>query len=257
MTADSEVIRASASAHPDLFWALRGGGGNFGAVTEFEFRLHPISHRALRASLVLDAADALGPLQRWGDLLAQAPRQATKVGGIATAVEEPDLPRRAWGWSVVSLGFTWVGEMADAREWLGVMRRIGVPVAERVAEMSYRERQRMSDVLLAAGKRYYTKDLYLTAIPDTALEMSLSRGVAGGAGDPVRLPDWRMAAARAYAAAMEPFASGSYRNATADADEAAVRRIHRPDRLARLQAVKRAWDPDNVFHRNQNIAPGG
>lgn len=299
VTAESEVVRASATEHPELFWALRGGGGNFGVVTEFEFRLHPISHRALRASLVFDTADALGPLQRWRDLLAQAPRQATMVGSIATALEEPDLPQRVWGRSVVTLGFTWVGEMADARDWLGVMRRIGVPVAERVAEMSYCERQRLSDEPLAAGKRYYTKDLYLTALPDRVLEVFLSRGVAGGAGDPARLPDggllhwggaigdvaddeaafshrdaivewdtsarwtdpaedgWRMAAARAYAAAMEPFASGSYVNATADVDEAAVRRIYRPDKLARLQAVKRAWDPDNLFHRNQNIRPEG
>ncbi len=297
VTADGDVVRASATEHPDLFWALRGGGGNFGVVTEFEFRLHPISHRALRASLVFDAVDALGPLQRWRDLLAQTPRRATMVGSIATAAEEPDLPRRVWGRSVVSLGFTLVGEMADAREWLGVMRGVGVPVAERVAEVSYRERQRMSDELLAPGKRYYTKDLYLNAIPDTALEVFLSRGVAGGTGDPARLPDggllqwggaiadvpdheaafshrdaivewdtsarwtdpeedgWRMAAARAYAAAMEPFASGSYGNATADSGEAAVRSIYRPDKLARLQAVKRSWDPDNVFRRNQNIAP--
>jgi FAD/FMN-containing dehydrogenase len=297
VTADGEVVRVSATEHPDLFWGLRGGGGNFGVVTEFEFRLHPISHRALRASLVFDAADALGPLQRWRDLLAQAPREATMVGGITTALEEPDLPQRLGGRSVVTLGFTWIGEMADAREWLGVMRGIGSPAAERIAEMSYVERQRMSDAILTAGRRYYTKDLYLTAFTDAALAVFLARGATDGAGDPARLADggllqwggaigdiaddeaafshrdavvewdtsarwedpaedaWRLAGTRAYAATMEPFASGSYVNTFSDTGDAALRRAYRPDKLARLRELKRAWDPDTVIRLNQNVTP--
>lgn len=298
VVADGSIVRASASEHPDLFWALRGGGGNFGVVTEFEFRLHPISHRALRVALTFDAAEALRPLQRWRDLLATTPRDATMVATVSSAEEEPDLPKGLWGRSVVGLGFTWVGDMTEARAWLDVLREVGTPVAERVTELSYVERQRMSDERLRPGVRRYTKDLYLRELPDAALETFLARGTSGdGAGDASRLPEggllqwggaisdvrdddaafshrdalvewdssasWtdpaedaaRLASARAFGATMEPFASGSYVNSLSETGASALRRIYRPEKLARLREVKRAWDPDNLFHLNQNVRP--
>ena len=77
VTADGEIVHATASEEPELYWGLRGGGGNFGVVTEFEFRLHPVAGRALVVELSFDAADAIEPMRRWRDLLADAPRQAT------------------------------------------------------------------------------------------------------------------------------------------------------------------------------------
>jgi FAD/FMN-containing dehydrogenase len=297
VTADGDVVRASATEHPDLFWGLRGGGGNFGVVTEFVFRLHPISHDVLSVDLTFDAADALGPLQRWRDLLAQAPREANLTADIYTAPNDPSVPVSVRGRSVVSIGFIWVGDMAAAREWVGVLRGVGKPLAEEVEQMRYLDIQTHYDARNGHGMRRYSKDHYITDVTDGALEAFLSRGVPGGGGDPARLPnggilqfggaiadvpdddaafshrdavvewgggtswtdpaedEWRLAAARAFGAAIEPFGSGSYVNSLSDVGEAATLRAYRPDKLARLQQLKRTWDPENVFHLNQNVPP--
>ena len=89
VTADGETIRATATNHPDLFWGLRGGGGNFGVVTEFEFRLHPVAGHALVVELTFDAADAVEPMRRWRDLLADAPRAATLTADVITVDGRP------------------------------------------------------------------------------------------------------------------------------------------------------------------------
>jgi FAD/FMN-containing dehydrogenase len=298
VTADGDVVRASATEHPDLFWGLRGGGGNFGVVIEFEFRLHPISHEVLSVDLMFDAADALGPLQRWRDLLPHAPRENNLFADVYTAPDDPSMPASVRGRSVVSIGFIWVGDMAAARAWLGGIRGVGKPLAEEVEQMRYLDIQTHFDARNAHGIRRYSKDHYLTDVTDGALEAFLSRGVPGGSGDPARLPsggflqfggaiadvpddesafshrdaivewgggmrwedptedEWRLAGARAYGAAIEPHGSGSYVNSLSDVGEAATARAYRPEKLARLQQLKRTWDPENVFHLNQNVVPG-
>ena len=94
VTADGETLRATSTENADLFWGLRGGGGNFGVVTEFEFRLHPTTGRALVVELDFDAAEAIVPMRRWRDLLADAPRQATLTADVGTASDASDLPPR-------------------------------------------------------------------------------------------------------------------------------------------------------------------
>ena len=92
--ADGETVRATATDHPDLFWGLRGGGGNFGVVTEFEFRLHPVAGHALVVELTFDVADAVEPMRRWRDLLADAPRAATLTADAVTADGRPVVDHR-------------------------------------------------------------------------------------------------------------------------------------------------------------------
>src|SRR5437899_41625 len=121
VTADGRVVRASESENPDLFWGLRGGGGNFGIVTEFEFRLHPIGGRALLGELDFDAADAPDAMRRWRDLLPDAPRAATLTASAVTAGDRP----------VVTLGFIWVGDVDDGLRSLSTIRELGPPAAER------------------------------------------------------------------------------------------------------------------------------
>jgi FAD/FMN-containing dehydrogenase len=299
VTADGETVRASATEHPDLFWGLRGGGGNFGVVTEFEFRVHPITHDVLSVALMFDAADAMEPLRRWSALLAETPREANMTADVFTAPDEPSTPAAVRGRSVVEIGFIWVGDMAAAERWLGVVRKVGTPVAEDVERMRYLDIQTRFDAGNVHGIRRYSKDHYLSVVTDAALEAFVSRGVPAGATgvDVSRLPTggiqqfggaiadipdddsafshrdailewgggtrwtdpaedgWRLAAARAYGVAVEPHGSGSYVNSLSDVGEAATSRAYRPDKLARLREVKRAWDPDNVFHLNQNVAP--
>jgi FAD/FMN-containing dehydrogenase len=298
VTADGEILKATADENPDLFWALRGGGGNFGIVTEFEFRLHPISGRALVAELMFLPAQASEPIRRWRELLPDAPRSATLTVDIWTPGAGADLPPRMIGKPVVIVGFVWVGDMQEARAYYaGFLQAIGRPVLERIEEMSYVELQSQGDAAHVHGTRRYASGHDLTELPDAAIEAFVSRGADDG-GDGRMLPnsgfqayggaiadtpdnasafsqrdtlvEWfagqgwtdpaedeaRIAAARAAGAAMAPFASGVYVNALGDEGESGVRRAYRSEKLARLRELKRRYDPDNVFHLNQNIRPG-
>ena len=289
VTADGETLRASADEHPDLFFGLRGGGGNFGVVTEFEFRLHPIGHTALVVDRSFEPADAPAALRAWRDLLRDAPREATLTADANTLDGRP----------VVTVGFVWVGDLDAGRRYLErTFRETGTAVGESVTEMSYVELQGIADEFHHHGKRRYTKGHYLAELSDGAVEAFIGRGVAADAEpDWTRMPnggfqayggaigevgddetafshrralvewggaaawvdpaedDERIAAARAYGAAMEPFASGVYVNALSDEGEAGVRRAYDEAKLARLAELKRRYDPENVFHLNNNIKP--
>jgi len=289
VTADGEEVRATATDHADLFWGLRGGGGNFGVVTEFEFRLHPVAGDALVAELTFEAADAVEPMRRWRDLLPDAPRAATLTADAVTSEGRP----------VVIIGYVWVGDPDEALAYLPTMQSIGTPRDESVRPMRYLELQSSGDQNHHHGKRRYSAGHYLTELSDAAIEAFLTRGVAaaaegvdwgrvagggfqayGGAIGEVSNDDsafshrdalveffagqtWvdpgedaeRMTSARAFGAALEPFASGVYVNVLSDTGEEGVRRAYGDAKLARLSALKRGYDPDNVFHLNQNIAP--
>jgi FAD/FMN-containing dehydrogenase len=287
VTAAGEVVRASNTENADLFWGLRGGGGNFGIVTEFEFRLHPVVDQALMADLTFDVTDAAEPLRRWRDLLPDAPREATLTADAITSEGRP----------VVAIGFVWVGDIERGRAYLRTMRSIGTPRSESVEETTYSELQRMFDGHHRHGTRRYAAGHYLTEFSDQAIEAFLTRGVADSPADWTRIAGggfqayggaianvanddsafshrdalveffagqaWtdpaedaeRMASARAFGAALAPFASGVYVNALFEGGPAEITRAYGESKLARLAALKRRWDPENVFHLNQNIAP--
>jgi FAD/FMN-containing dehydrogenase len=288
VTADGDVVRATATENSDLHWGLRGGGGNFGVVTEFAFRLHPTTGRALVVELTFPADGALEPMRRWRDLLPDAPRSATFTADVFTLRGPP----------VVAIGYVWVGDMDEAMAYLPTLRSIGSPADESVREMAYLELQSIGDANHLHGKRRYANGHYLSELTDAAIEAFLSRGVGttddvdwsrvagggfqayGGAIADVPNEDsafshrdtlveffgghtWtdpaddaeRMESARRFGNAMEPFASGVYVNALADDDQAGVRRAYGDAKLRRLAGLKRRWDPDNVFHLNQNIVP--
>jgi hypothetical protein len=302
VTADGKTVRATAVENPDLFWGLRGGGGNFGVVTEFVFRLHPTTGQALVADFYFDPFDpsAVAAIRAWRDLLSAAPRPATLTSDTMTAGDVPFLPTRFRGRPVVTAGFVWVGEMADARGYLETFRqRIGPPIAEQVDEMRYIDLQSSGDERHHHGLRRYSAGHYLTEFDDAAIDAFLARGIRAGAPE----PDWslmpgggfqayggaiadvgedasafshrrtlieffaggtwadpaeddhRIAAARTWAATMEPFSSGVYVNVIADAGDDGVGRAYNATQLTRLAELKRTYDPDNVFHLNQNIKP--
>jgi FAD/FMN-containing dehydrogenase len=302
VTADGETVRATATQNADLFWGLRGGGGNFGVVTEFEFRLHPTAGQALVADLYFDPFDpaAVAALRAWRDLLPDAPRQATLTSDTMTAGDAPFVPKRLHGRPVVTAGFAWVGEMAGARRYLETFRRaMPAPAAEQVDEMRYVELQSIGDERHHHGLRRYSAGHYLTELSDAAIDLFLARGIPAGASE----PDWalmpgggfqayggaiaevgedesafshrktlveyfggatwadpaedadRMLAARAWAATLEPFSSGIYVNVISDPGDEGIGRAYHAGQLARLADLKRKYDPDNIFHMNQNIRP--
>jgi len=289
VTADGRIVRASESENPDLFWGLRGGGGNFGIVTEFEFRLQQVSGRALVVDLVFDPAKARDALLGWRDLLPDAPRAATLTASATTSGDRP----------VVSVGYVWVGEVDQGLAYLSTLRELGTPAAELVKEMSYVELQSVGDDPNGHGRRRYSKGHYLTELSDSAIDAFLARGLPTIGTDPdwSRVPNggfqayggaiadvedddsafshrrtlvefgcgttWmdpdedgeRIFAARDYGAALQPFANGVYVNALGDEGQDGVRRAYPADKLARLAELKRRYDPDNALHLNQNIRP--
>ncbi len=283
VTAAGDIIRASAAEHPDLFWALRGGGGNFGVVTDFEFRLHDTGTASLVAEFDHDV-DTAGPVMRaWADMIPDAPRESTLTAWVGRGGQDGRL--------VVIVGCTWVGDPAAARPLVDAIRGIGRPIAERVEELSYVELQTREDGPAGPGMRRYWKGHYLYDFPDAAIDAFLSIGEPkgglhaslqsyGGAIRDVASADTAFAhrdalveyvasaawtdsaqdesvitAGRAFGGAMEPFASGAYVNALGEEGEVAVARAYGPEHLRRLGSVKTSYDPDNVFHLNHNIQP--
>ncbi len=282
VTAAGVVVTATATAHPDLFWGLRGGGGNFGVVTGFEFRLHDVGTRTLVVERDFPLDRAPEAMRAWRDLSASAPREATYTASLGGA-------------GVLTLGYVWVGDPDYGRTLLPGLGALGVPVATRVTEPSYVELQRRDDTAGRHALRRYSKGHYLRGLGDAAIDAFLRRGTAGGGGavlpnvglqayggaiadvpngdaafshrqtefeygvstswtDPAEDRD-RMAAARRCADDLAPFASGVYVNALSDEGADGVRRAYSPGKLRRLTAVKDAYDPQNVFHLNQNIVP--
>jgi FAD/FMN-containing dehydrogenase len=273
VTATGDLVRASAEENAELFWGLRGGGGNFGVVTEFEFGLHRTGTRALSVELDFPVSEALAPAARWRDLCADAPRQATCTATVAGGV--------------ASLGFVWIGDADAGRRHARVLDSLGTPAARRVVELSYLELQRREDDLQGHTQRRYWKGHYFRELPDAAIaallshDPSVAAGLQAYGGAIADVPDdatafghrsaafeyvgaarWtdpaedevRMATARRSAEELAPFAIGAYVNALSD-DAAGVHRAYPPAKLARLTALKDAVDPDNVFHLNHNIAP--
>src|SRR5947209_11569884 len=168
VTADGRVVRASESENPDLFWGLRGGGGNFGIVTEFEFRLHPVGGRALVVDLVFDRAKARDALLGWRDLLPDAPRAATLTASATTVGGVP----------IVNVGCVWVGDTAEGHRYLSTFRELGKSTTERVREMSYVELQSISDDPNSHGVRRYSKGHYLTELSDDAIDAFVAPGLS-------------------------------------------------------------------------------
>ena len=299
VTADGATLRVSESEHDDLFWGLRGGGGNFGVVTEFEFRVHPIGTTAMLIDNTFDLTEAPSAMRRWRDLLGdQVPAPATPIAWVGTIADSPDMQSQLRNRTVASLGFVWVGDPDEGRRLVPLVDSLGTPITKRVEDLSYLRLQSVDDEAHRPGsRRRYFKGHYLSELRDEAIDAFLSQGEPDSSADRSRLPNgsfqgyggaitatsnddsafshrnalvefvastaWtdaaedgqRMDAARRFGAALEPYASGVYVNVLGDEGERGVRRAYPPDKLARLAALKRRYDPDNVFHLNQNIRP--
>jgi FAD/FMN-containing dehydrogenase len=279
VTAAGEVLRASAESHPDLYWGLRGGGGNFGVVTEFEFALHSEPGNAISAELHYPPRRARDAMRQWRDLAPDAPRQATMTAILG---------------ETVSLGLVWVGDPAQGAAYIddiaAAISAVSEPIARDIAPLAYLELQTRNDDTEEHAWRRYWKGHYFAELGDDAIDAVLARdgdeplnaeiqaygGAIADVGDAetafshretafefVAATKWtdpadddqRIAAARAYAAPLAPFASGAYVNALTDEGDAGLNRAYTEHKLARLIAVKDAYDPANVFHLNQNIRP--
>ncbi|MGH3472257.1 MAG: FAD-binding oxidoreductase [Nocardioidaceae bacterium] len=294
VAADGLVVRASTEENPDLFWGLRGGGGNFGIVTELTLGLHDVGPMLLAGIRMYPAKAAGEVLRRFRDFLGSAPDEVG--GGIAFLTAPPldFVPEFVRGQPVVAMVVCYVGSVHDGRRELAPLLDFGEPVADAVRPMSYLELQQLTEASTPPGmQNYWTAD-FLGELPDAAVDTLVDMAtrpvsrlsqvhVLPGGGAIARVPDdatafgqrsasWNVHYlsmwadptdgqrnidhTRRMAAAMKPWTTGrAYLNFIGDEGQARVAEAFGPAAYARLQALKRQWDPQNVFRHNQNIPP--
>jgi len=293
VTAAGEVVRASATEHPDLFWALRGGGGNFGVVTRFEFRLHPVGPGVLSGLIVYPLSEAKSVLQQYRDFAAQAPDDLSVWTILRQAPPLPFLPKEVHGKGIVALALLYAGDPQQGQPLIEPLRKFGTPVGEHVGVQPYTAWQQAFDPLLAAGARNYWKSHNFSTLSDGLFEavIDYSRrlpspqceifiGALGGATGRAAPGAtayahrsaqfvlnvhgrWESPAddarcigwARDFFDASAPFASGGVYVNFLTADESNRVRAAYGANYDRLARVKRKYDPNNLFRMNQNIKP--
>jgi FAD/FMN-containing dehydrogenase len=293
VTAAGETVRASESENPDLFWAIRGGGGNFGVVTEFEFRLHPVGPEVLAGLVVhpLDAApDVLGFHQ---EFMPGTPDELVAWFVMRKAPPLPFLPPEWHGKEILALAVCWAGDIAEGERVAAPLRAFGRPIADVVGPTPYTAWQMVLDPLLAPGMRNYwkTHDFrevspglvkamvdHARRIPDPQTEIAgaqlggaVSRvpfeataythrdaqyvvNVHGRWADPAKDADC-IAWARSLYQAAAPFATGgAYVNFLTQDEGDRIQATYGAN-YERLVELKNRFDPTNVFRVNQNIRP--
>jgi FAD/FMN-containing dehydrogenase len=167
--ADGRIVRASADEHADLFWALRGGGGNFGVVTSFELRLHPLGPEvfALNVAYPLEAARAV--LAGWRDAVSHAADELSTAGIIWSLPDADALPEPLRGAPYVGIAGMWAGDPAEGEHATRALRELATPLLDMSGPIEYLELQRSLDPFFPAGVRRYWKALYLDGFPDEAI----------------------------------------------------------------------------------------
>ncbi|WP_077002794.1 FAD-binding oxidoreductase [Variovorax sp. KK3] len=293
VTADGQVRVASAKSEPELFWALRGGGGNFGVVTSFEFQLHPVGPEVYTGLVVYPFAQARQVLRAWRDFCDAAPDELTVWAVMRKAPPLPFLPESVHGKEVVILPMVWCGDLAAGEMAVAPVLKFGEPVGSHMGPTPYAGFQTAFDPLLAPGARNYWKTNNFTALSDAAIDVLVDNAsrlpgpeceifVAqmGGAMGRVKADAtafvgrdaryimnvhgrWADAAdddkvrnwARGVFQQAAPHATASgYVNFLTE-DEAGRVADSYGTNYARLQAAKRRYDPENMFRMNLNIAP--
>jgi len=283
VTASGELLTASSDENPDLFWGLRGGGGNFGVVTSFEYRLHPV--RELLAGLVLYSADAArDALKIFREVTSEAPDELTCAFAMLMM---PDESR------VAAIAACYNGLLADGEKLVRPLRELGPPIDDGIRPMRYPEVQR-TFAEVPFGLHNYWKGHFIREMPDEVVDATMDafesmtsehsailieapHGAVHQVGaddtafgqrdarynasalaiwEPTEDPDRHVAWTRSYADAVAPFASGGYVNYLGDdATTDDVANAYGERRYRRLVALKDRYDPNNMFRFNQNIKP--
>jgi FAD/FMN-containing dehydrogenase len=292
VTADGRVVRAGDQEEPELFWAMRGAGPNFGVVTELEFRLHPFGPDLVRGIWIYRPADAVAVWHAFRHVLASAPRELGLSFVVGRAIPAEEYPAEIAGGPIALIAFSYLGTEAQARGALAALADGPPAVVETIGEKPYLEIQGLYDEAYGWGQRYYAYGAFADDLRDETIE-ALVDHAAAGPGDPgftasaqggaiADLPE----SATAFAgrtAAFRTIAECAWEDpqdddramdwsraamAIAEADSLPRRYVNEvfedgtdlatvygADKVERLVALKRAWDPSNVFRSNHNIRP--
>lgn len=173
VTADGDVLRVSADEHPELFWALRGGGGNFGIVTSFEYRLFPVGPEILGGAIAWHGADAKQVLEAYRAFSAEAPREMASVAVLRIAPPAPWLPKEVHGQPIVAVFVCHSGKVEEGEALLARLRKLGRPVADIVTRRPYAQMQSLLDATQPKGRRYYWKSHYLPGIERETIDIAV------------------------------------------------------------------------------------
>ena len=290
---DGSQIEASQNANPDLFWAIRGGGGNFGVVTQFEFQLFPVGPEIVAGLIVFPFNQAKQILTKYRQFVNSAPEELNVWAVLRKAPPLPFLPETVHGKEVVVLPVFYSGAVAEAEKLIAPLRTFGTALGEHIGPQPYVQWQKAFDPLLTPGARNYWKSHNFTELADGALEAVVEFGgklpspqceifIGLIAGAPNRIAADAMAYghrdarfvlnvhgrwdeatddqkgigwAREFFKASAPYASGgAYVNfMTAEEDDRVAAAYG--SNYERLVEIKRRYDPENVFCFNQNIKP--
>ncbi|MGE5255245.1 MAG: FAD-binding oxidoreductase [Hyphomicrobiales bacterium] len=293
VTANGSSIRVSENENAELFWAIQGGGGNFGVVTRFEFKLHPVGPEIIAGLLVFPFDQAGQVLRHYREYTASAPEEINVWAVLRKAPPLPFLPADVHGREVVVLAVFYAGDTTGSQKLIEPLRRFGKAHGEHIGAQPYAQWQQAFDPLLTPGARNYWKSHNFTEVSDGALETVIQfagrlptpqceifLGLIGGAANRISADatawghrdtkfilnvhgrwddpadDKRcMAWARDFFKASAPYASaGAYTNFMTEDETDRVAAAYGSS-YARLAQIKRRYDPENIFHMNQNIKP--
>jgi FAD/FMN-containing dehydrogenase len=294
VTADARVVRASERADPELLWAIRGGGGNFGVATAFEYRVYPVGPEITGGAIAWRERDAPEILELYRGLMAAAPLDLTCVAVLRRAPPAPWLPPAIHGQPIVALFACHIGPVEEGAKQLASIKRHGSPVGDIIQARPYVSQQSLIDATQPRGRRYYWKSEYLAALDRPLLDLAMEYAQQmpsphssivlfplGGALN--RLPadhsavgnrdavwvlnimaSWDDQAqdapniewARAAWQRMRSFSTGgTYINFLTEEEGDQRIRAAYGENYDRLVSIKRTWDPGNLFHANKNIVP--
>ena len=299
VTAEGTTIRASAAEHPDLFWALRGGGGNFGVVTSFRFALHPVGPTVLAGPVFWAADDTADVLRFYRDFATNAPEDLGNVVRLGTVPPLEAIPEELHFRPAIAVVSCYAGAIKDGERAVQALRQLGKPLLDLVKPMPYVAHQADLDDTVPHGWHYYWKATNLASLSDEVIAVIADHAYAARSprtyaamfhmgGAVARVPkdatayDGRDAPhniiidavwhpeesgelaesetewARGFLEALQPHRdAGVYVNFL-DSDDGSSRlgEAYGDETYRRLAEVKAKYDPDNVFHHNQNIRPG-
>ena len=294
VTAGGELVRASEEENADLFWGLRGGGGNFGVVTGIDYVVHPVGPEVVGGLVAWPASEAPRVLEFYRTFAEQAPPELTLVALMRRAPPAPWLPKEAHGTPIVAILACHTGDPREAEKAVAPLKAFGKPIGDVVQRRPYAQMQTLLDATQPKGRRYYWKSEYLPRIEPALLERMIEHASKirsphsavilfqidgalnrigqdhsavgnrdaryvlniAGAWDPPEEDAANIAWAREAWSDMRRFSTGgTYINFLTEDDGVERTEAALGGALGRLGQIKARWDPENIFRTNRNIAP--
>jgi FAD/FMN-containing dehydrogenase len=293
VTADGEFVKASETENPDLFWGVRGGGGNFGVVTEFEFRLHPVGPVVLAGPVFWPMDEAPNVLRFYREWIREAPDELMTIVVHRKAPPLPFVPAELHGKPVVIVVCCYAGDIEEGEKVLRPLKEFGSPVLDLCEPKPFLTHQAMFDPSFPHGWWYYFRSCDVAELTDQVIDITVDHALRirspitafpiwhfGGA--MTRVPEHETAFngrhaghafnisgmtrtaegfdeerewARGLWSALEPYHTSVYVNFLMEEGEERIRQAYGAEKYKRLRELKNRYDPDNLFRLNQNIPP--